>query len=164
MSIGMQLSVICAEDAPKNTPADLQKGTESTLFGKYVMSIQQQACTFWPRGKVDESFYEPVTSAIPTLVLSGEVDPVTPPTWGEQVAKTLSNSKHIIIQGTGHTAGGTGCGQRLMREFIEEGIAGRSRHVVCRQGEAPGVLSLASRTRSHLRQGYGGQARGGQAE
>ena len=123
MSIGMQLSVICAEDAPKNTPDDLQKGSESTLFGKYVMSIQQQACTFWPRGKVDESFYEPVRSAIPTLVLSGEDDPVTPPTWGEQVAATLSNAKHVIIPGTGHTAGGTGCGQRIMREFIEEGSA-----------------------------------------
>ena len=121
MSIGMQLSVICAEDAPKNSPDDLLKGSESTLFGKYVMSIQQQACTFWPRGTVDDTFYEPVSSAIPTLVLSGEVDPVTPPSWGEQVVATLSNSKHVIIGGTGHTAGGTGCGQRLMREFIEEG-------------------------------------------
>jgi pimeloyl-ACP methyl ester carboxylesterase len=121
MAIGMQLSVICAEDAARNTPDDLRKGAESTLFGKYVMSIQQQACAFWPRGKVDDNFYEPLTSPIPTLVLSGEVDPVTPPTWGEQVASTLSNSKHIIIPGTGHTAGGTGCGQRLMREFIDEG-------------------------------------------
>jgi pimeloyl-ACP methyl ester carboxylesterase len=123
MSIGMQLSVICAEDAPKNTADDYQKGSESTLFGKYVMSIQQQACTFWPRGKVDESFYEPVRSAIPALVMSGEDDPVTPPTWGEQTASTLANSKHVIIPGTGHTAGGTGCGQRIMREFIEEGSA-----------------------------------------
>jgi pimeloyl-ACP methyl ester carboxylesterase len=121
MSLGMQLSVICAEDAPKNTPEDIKKGSESTLFGKYVLTIQQEACGFWPRGKVDDSFYEPVTSAIPTLVLSGEVDPVTPPSWGDQVASTLSNSKHIIIPGTGHTAGGTGCGQRIMREFIEEG-------------------------------------------
>jgi pimeloyl-ACP methyl ester carboxylesterase len=121
MAIGMQLSVICAEDAPKNTPDDLLKGSASTLFGKYVMSIQQQACAFWPRGHVDDSFYEPVTSAIPALVLSGEVDPVTPPSWGEQVASTLSNSQHIVIGGTGHTAGGTGCGQRIMREFIEEG-------------------------------------------
>ena len=124
MAIGMQLSVICAEDAPKNSPDDLKKGSESTLFGKYVLTIQQQACAFWPRGHVDDSFYEPVTSAIPTLVLSGEVDPVTPPSWGDQVASTLSNSKHIIIPGTGHTAGGTGCGQRLMREFIDEGSPG----------------------------------------
>ena len=67
------------------------------------------------------SFYEPVKSAIPTLVLSGEDDPVTPPSWGEQVASSLSNAKHIVIPDTGHTAGGTGCGQRIMREFIAEG-------------------------------------------
>jgi pimeloyl-ACP methyl ester carboxylesterase len=121
MSIGMQLSVICAEDAPRNSPDELKREADSTIFGPYIMRIQEDACAFWPRGKVDASFYEPVTSAIPTLVLSGEVDPVTPPMWGEQVASTLSNSAHIVIPGTGHTAGGTGCGQRLMREFIEEG-------------------------------------------
>ena len=121
MAIGMQLSVICAEDAPRNTPEDLKKESESTLFGKYVMTIQQQACEFWPRGKVADSFYEPVSSPIPTLVLSGELDPVTPPTWGEQVAQTLTNSKHVVMPGTGHTAGGTGCGQRIMRDFIEKG-------------------------------------------
>lgn len=121
MSIGMQLSVICAEDAPRNTPEDLNRESKSTLFGKYVMSIQSRACSFWPRGKVDASYYEPVTSAIPTLVLSGGIDPVTPPTWGEQVAKTLSNSKHVIIPGSGHTAGSTGCGQRIMKDFIEKG-------------------------------------------
>jgi pimeloyl-ACP methyl ester carboxylesterase len=121
MSIGMQLSVICAEDAPRNTADDLAKGAESTLFGKHIMTIQQAGCSFWPRGKVDASFYEPVTSSIPTLVMSGEIDPVTPPSWGEQVAKTLSNSKHLVMPGTGHTPGGTGCGQRVMKSFIERG-------------------------------------------
>jgi pimeloyl-ACP methyl ester carboxylesterase len=121
MAIGMQLSVICAEDAPRNTADELKQQADSTLFGKYVMTIQQQACEFWPRGTVDPSFYEPLHSDIPTLVLSGEVDPVTPPTWGEQAASTLSRSKHVVLPGTGHTAGGTGCGQRIMREFIEEG-------------------------------------------
>jgi pimeloyl-ACP methyl ester carboxylesterase len=121
MSIGMQLSVICAEDAGRFTTDEFEKGAESTLFGDYIMAIQQGGCAFWPRGKVDPSFYEPLTSPIPTLVMSGEVDPVTPPSWGEQVAKTLSNSKHIVMPGTGHTAGGTGCGQRVMRSFIERG-------------------------------------------
>jgi pimeloyl-ACP methyl ester carboxylesterase len=123
MSIGMQLSVICAEDAPRNTPDDLAREAESTLFGKYVMSVQSAACTFWPRGTVDPSFYEPITSNIPTLVLSGEIDPITPPSWGDQVAKTLPNSKHVIIPGSGHTAGSTGCGQRIMKDFIEKGTA-----------------------------------------
>jgi pimeloyl-ACP methyl ester carboxylesterase len=121
MSIGMQLSVICAEDAPRYTPADLQKEADATMFGKYLMSIQQDACAFWPRGKVEASFYEPVKSAIPTLVMSGELDPVTPPTWGEQTAATLTNARHVVIPGTGHTPGASGCGQRMMRDFIEKG-------------------------------------------
>ena len=121
MSVGMQLSVICAEDAPRNTADELKAQADSTMFGKYVMTIQEQACKFWPRGAVDAAFYEALKSDIPTLVLSGEIDPVTPPTWGEQVASTLSRSRHIVMPGTGHTAGGTGCGQRIMREFVEEG-------------------------------------------
>ena len=121
MSIGMQLSVLCAEDAPKNTPDELAKEAASTLFGKYVMNVQTAACDFWPRGKVDASFYEPVQSNIPTLVMSGELDPVTPPTWGEQVARTLPNSQHVVMPGTGHTPGGSGCGQRIMYNFIDAG-------------------------------------------
>lgn len=121
MAIGMQLSVICAEDAPKYTPDDIQKEAANTLFGRYVMTMQSRACGFWPRGKVDASFYDPVKSAVPALVMSGEIDPVTPPTWGEQTAATLSNSKHVVMPGTGHTAGSTGCGQRIIKDFIDKG-------------------------------------------
>jgi pimeloyl-ACP methyl ester carboxylesterase len=123
MSIGMQLSVICAEDAPRVTAEDSRRESEGTLFGAYVMSIQRQGCEFWPRGSVDASFYEPVTSDVPTLVLSGEIDPVTPPSWGEDVAGHLANAKHLVMAGTGHTAGGTTCGRRLIKNFIDAGSA-----------------------------------------
>ncbi len=121
MSVGMQLSVICAEDAPRITPAEVAKESAGSLFGPYVMRLQQDACAFWPRGEVADVFYEPVTSAVPTLVMSGELDPVTPPVWGEAIAKHLPASKHIVMPGTGHTAGGTGCGMRIMRAFLAKG-------------------------------------------
>ena len=121
MSVGMQLSVICAEDAPRITPADVAKESEGSLFGPYVMRLQQDACGFWPRGEVPASYYEPVTSSVPTLVMSGALDPVTPPVWGEEIAKYLSASKHVVIPGTGHTAGGSGCGLRIIRNFIAKG-------------------------------------------
>jgi pimeloyl-ACP methyl ester carboxylesterase len=123
MSIGMQLSVICSEDAPRVTADDWTTHTEGTMFGPYVMRVQQEGCAMWPRGTVDASFYEPVRSSIPTLILSGEIDPVTPPIWGEEVAKTLTNARHIVIPGTGHTAGGTGCGRRLIKAFVDAGTA-----------------------------------------
>jgi pimeloyl-ACP methyl ester carboxylesterase len=121
MSLGMQLSVICSEDAPRITPDDVTEATAGSLFGPYVMTLQQRACAFWPRGAVNESFYEPVASAIPTLILSGEIDPVTPPEWGEAIAATLPNSLHLVMAGTGHTAGGTSCGLRIIRNFIAAG-------------------------------------------
>jgi pimeloyl-ACP methyl ester carboxylesterase len=121
MSVGMQLAVICAEDAPKITAQELARESEGSMFGPYVMRAQQDACAFWPRGSVDPSFYEPVKSAIPTLVMSGEIDPVTPPVWGEAITRHLSNARHIVMPGTGHTAGGTGCGMRIIRNFITSG-------------------------------------------
>jgi pimeloyl-ACP methyl ester carboxylesterase len=123
MSIGMQLSVICAEDAPRVTADEAEKESEGTLFGEYVMRNQRLACAFWPKGTIDPSFYEPISSSIPTLVLSGELDPVTPPVWGDQIAAHLPASKHIVMPGTGHTAGGTGCGLRIIRRFIDSGTA-----------------------------------------
>jgi pimeloyl-ACP methyl ester carboxylesterase len=123
MSVGMQLSVICAEDAPRITPEESTQESAGTMFGPYVMRMQQQACMMWPRGTVEASFYEPVRSSIPTLILSGEIDPVTPPVWGEEIARTLPNSRHVVLPGTGHTAGGTGCGRRLIKAFIDAGTA-----------------------------------------
>ena len=121
MSVGMQLSVVCAEDAPRISPEEARKEAEGTLFGLYVMKLQRESCAFWPRGSVEPSYYEPVQSDVPVLILSGDIDPVTPPMWGEQVAKTLPNSLHLILPGTGHTAGGTGCGRRLIKAFVDAG-------------------------------------------
>ena len=67
------------------------------------------------------SFYDPVQSSVPTLVMSGALDPVTPPGWGEQTAASLPASAHVVIPGTGHTAGSTGCGIRIIRAFIDAG-------------------------------------------
>jgi hypothetical protein len=62
-----------------------------------------------------------VTYNVPLLLLSGDLDPVTPPTWAEQVRATLSQSRHIVVPGTGHGAIQTGCGLRIAREFIQKG-------------------------------------------
>jgi pimeloyl-ACP methyl ester carboxylesterase len=115
--------VICPEDSARNKAEDLARGSEGTLFGKHVMWLQTAACGFWPKATIDPKFYEPLKSAIPTLVLSGEIDPITPPVWGDQIAQHLTAAKHIVMPGTGHGVVSTGCGQRIIREFIEKGSA-----------------------------------------
>ncbi len=74
------------------------------------------------------SYYEPVVSDVPALVLSGDLDPVTPPAWGESVVKTLKNGRHVTVPGTGHGVIGTACGQKLIQELSRRRvgrIAGR---------------------------------------
>jgi pimeloyl-ACP methyl ester carboxylesterase len=52
------------------------------------------------------------------LLLSGELDPVTPPRYGDEVQRTLPNSRHFVFRGQGHSVMGVGCGPRLVAEFI----------------------------------------------
>jgi pimeloyl-ACP methyl ester carboxylesterase len=119
MSVGMQLSVLCSEDAARVTPTDVEQAAAGTLFGLHLLSSQLKACEMWPRGVVEASYYEPVVSDVPALVLSGDLDPVTPPTWGEAVVKSLKNGRHITAPGTGHGVIATACGQRLIQDFLD---------------------------------------------
>ena len=121
MSIGMQLAIVCAEDFPRITPDDAAKASSGTIFADHLLNSRMKACEFWPKGIVEPSYYEPVKSAVPVLVLSGELDPVTPPSWGESVLPHLSRAKHIVVPGTGHGAIGTGCGVRIINSFFNSG-------------------------------------------
>ena len=68
---------------------------------------------------MDASYYEPVVSDVPALVLSGDLDPVTPPTWGEAVVKTLKNGRHVTVPATGHGVIATACGMKLIETFLD---------------------------------------------
>jgi pimeloyl-ACP methyl ester carboxylesterase len=65
----------------------------------------------------------PVQSDVPALLLSGEVDPVTPPENGELALKTLPNGRHLVLTGQGHISILRGCVPLLARDFIEAGSA-----------------------------------------
>ena len=65
-------------------------------------------------------FDAPVVSDKPVLILSGGLDPVTPPADGEEVAKTLSHSRHIVARGYGHIVSPHACAPRLIATFVDE--------------------------------------------
>jgi pimeloyl-ACP methyl ester carboxylesterase len=123
MSVGMQLSVLCSEDATRVTPEEVAREGSATIFRTYLFGSQLKACEMWPKGAIDPSYYEPVASDVPALILSGDADPVTPPGWGDEVARHLKNARHITVPATGHGVLGTACGQKLIKEFIDQGSA-----------------------------------------
>jgi pimeloyl-ACP methyl ester carboxylesterase len=119
LAVGMHLSVLCAEDIPRITPADVAGATHS-FFGRALVDDFVRACAKWPRGNIPADFYEPVRSAVPTLILSGGIDPATPPRHGEEVAKTLSNVKHFVAPQIGHGVSLHGCAPRLIESFVRK--------------------------------------------
>jgi pimeloyl-ACP methyl ester carboxylesterase len=125
IAMGMHNSVACAEDAPRFAGAVQRKALESTLMGTQMLDAMEAICAVWPRGPVDSDFGEPLDSAVPALLLSGEFDPATPASYGEEAAKGFRNARHLVVPGQGHGVVSLPCLQRLMRQFINEGSAAR---------------------------------------
>ena len=122
LSIGMHLSVICAEDIPRITRVDLEMLGQS-FFGRALVDDFVRACRIWPRGKVPDDYYTPVNSSVPVLILSGGIDPATPPRHGDQVAATLPNARHFVAPQLGHGVSLHGCAPRLIESFVRAGSA-----------------------------------------
>ena len=51
-------------------------------------------------------------------MLSGELDPVTPPEFAELAMQTLSNSQHLVAKGQGHNVFPKGCMPDIITQFI----------------------------------------------
>jgi pimeloyl-ACP methyl ester carboxylesterase len=144
---GMYLCVTCAEDVPFIDQAEAARMNAGNPFGNYRVFQQTRACGMWPRAKIPDNFRDPVSSNVAVLIFSGNMDPVTPPSRGEEVAHYLPNSRHVIVPQAGHGVDGLtdpGCVDRLITEFIEKGDAqGLDISCVERMAPPPFVTSVA---------------------
>jgi pimeloyl-ACP methyl ester carboxylesterase len=122
MASGMNLSVICAEDAPVITESDVRQATEGTYYGDYRVKAMLAECKDWPRGKVAANYTDPVRSDVPVLIISGDVDPVTPPWLAADAVHYLSHGRQIVGKNWSHSSI-SDCGNRLIADFISRGSA-----------------------------------------
>ena len=123
-SNGMYLSVTCAEDLPWIKPGEGERNAVNTLLGDYRLRDQRAACALWPRAELPRDYAEPTRADAPVLILTGQWDPVTPPAYGDAVARHLPNSLHVVIPHGGHGFGGLeglACVQNLVAGFVERG-------------------------------------------
>ncbi|MFT3663837.1 alpha/beta hydrolase [Piscinibacter sp.] len=117
IATGMHFSVICAEDMPRLARANAAPARD---FGAGLAPLYEQACAFWPRGAVPEAFYTVGRSATPVLLLSGGLDPATPPRHARRVAEALgAQARHVIVPNAGHGLLGSGCVPDLLFRFID---------------------------------------------
>ncbi len=152
-SNGMYLSVICAEDLPWIKPDEGERLSQNTFLGDYRLKQQRAACELWPRSPIPPDYSSPVQSALPVLIFTGQWDPVTPPSNGNFVAKSFSNSLHLVVPQGGHGFGGmqgVECVNKLQSEFVERGSI-KELDTSCVKGikRQPWVLNLGAQA-AHL--------------
>jgi pimeloyl-ACP methyl ester carboxylesterase len=122
-TVGMQLSVQCSEStlAPQAMPAAVQMVEPETRH--YFLTVLQNIyanCQLWNVQPVPAAQWQPVTSAIPTLILAGEYDPATQPAYGMLAAQTLAKSYFFLFPGTGHgVVGRNYCATSMFQAFVE---------------------------------------------
>lgn len=115
---GMQLSVICTEDAPALGAA--VSAEADSLLGTSLIDLMQAQCAVWPTLPAAADMHRPMTSTIPALLLSGEFDPVTPPRYGERAVTQFERGRHLVVPGQGHGVLMRGCVPRLIERFLVE--------------------------------------------
>jgi pimeloyl-ACP methyl ester carboxylesterase len=124
-SRGMMFSVQCNEEVPFSSLEDLKLEQSrypefSALYKNSILGeLTFRVCAIWGAGRADASANQAVHSAIPTLVMSGEFDPITPPAWGRHVAETLEKAFFYEYPGLGHGTSVTeGCPRKMLTAFL----------------------------------------------
>lgn len=122
MNAALLFSVICAEDAPRIDPAAAER-LLAPLPTRVLAERTLGVCGVWPRGTAPADLATPLVSDVPALLLSGGMDPVTPPAYGTEVARGLARSRHLIAPGYGHIVSVHACGPRLLAKFVADADA-----------------------------------------
>lgn len=77
-------------------------------------------CQVWDSGRALDPFFEPVYSDVPGLIIAGDLDPITPPEWAQQIRHGLSRSQLYTFPGIGHDViGNDTCASRLAGLFLD---------------------------------------------
>lgn len=119
LAFGMLMCVTAAEDLPRIRDDEITAECAGTFLGDARVRAQLAIAAFWPRGEVSPAYAEPVAVDVPTLLLSGTHDPVTPPRWGDEAARHLPHSLHVVVPGC-HGVGMHPAVAGVVREFLAE--------------------------------------------
>ena len=112
VSFGMYMSVVCREDAPRTTERQRRQMLSVADSGAMLL----EACALWPVSP--QPAPPPLASDVPTLLLSGVVDPATPASTGDEAARHSLRARHVILPATAHMPMFPACGIGSLREFL----------------------------------------------
>lgn len=112
----LHLAVVCAEDVPRMTPELVKE--DAALLTRPLAERIPSICKSMNVPAVPQA--APAKIAAPALLLSGALDPVTPPRRAEAAARYFNNARHLVVENAGHGVSQLGCAPRLLREFLDQ--------------------------------------------
>jgi pimeloyl-ACP methyl ester carboxylesterase len=151
LAAGMHFSVVCAEDMPRLASSQDKAGAD---FGEATLTMYRRVCQGWPQAAVDPAFYTMPATPAGTLLLSGSLDPVTPPRHGERAARALGpQALHLSVPNVGHgVIAAVPCMRDAVFRFIDnesqaDALAQARADAACaaRLPRPPAVRALADR-------------------
>jgi pimeloyl-ACP methyl ester carboxylesterase len=119
LALGLFLSVTCTEDDAPISEKRLQRLTADTFVGDYLIHLQHEACGEWPHGAAPPDFHRPVRSNVPALLISGWLDPVTPPSRSEVQAHDMPNAVRATAMDGAHAFKWPECLDRAIALLVE---------------------------------------------
>ena len=116
---GYSFSVNCKRLADTHGPARPSGSGPLTRLGPYPSLVE--SCQSWPTDRPDPTFSTPLRSELPTMIVAGQLDPATPPAYGQRVARGLPNSVYVEMPGQGHVPSVyTVCGRSIVADFLDD--------------------------------------------
>lgn len=123
-SMGMRLSVWCAEEYPFEQPVISGRTAKTPLPYRAVRSaaVPLHLCRLWKVTPAEAKENRPFRTDVPVLLVNGALDPDTPAAWGAAMAKQFTNSFHFVFKGMSHTPTqywDNGCAMQLAQSFFD---------------------------------------------
>jgi pimeloyl-ACP methyl ester carboxylesterase len=116
---GATFSSLCAEELPRVSPEAAQRASAGSFAGTSFYRAWAEGCSDWPVKPLPAGYDAPVKADVPVLLLSGGLDPVTPPDSARAVQAHLPRAWHIVAPWSGHNVTVMPCAGRVIADFIE---------------------------------------------
>jgi pimeloyl-ACP methyl ester carboxylesterase len=120
LAMGMHNAIVCGEDWPQLNEQTRAKYNKNYM-GKMMVEGFDIMCPILNVTPVNKDFYKPLSTHIPTLLLSGGRDPATPSSWAELAMVNMENATHLVSPSATHGLGSQTCAPKIIAKFIAQG-------------------------------------------
>jgi len=151
---GMFLCVTCTETIPFIDYDRARAEAENTFMGTYRLDQQQRACELWVQSELPSGFLDPPAQDIPTLIITGDLDPTDRPSTGEFLTQHLPDSLQYNVPNAGHEVGTVWdeCIFNVEAQFFSQGSVSGLDFSCADNNQRPPWISWREYTKKNVKQ------------